>query len=291
MGRRKEQRAARRAAARADAEHPVFAAPQRAEDAANIVDDTLDQRAGMRAVDWRAAASWDIEDDLNDNDVGDTVAKLMAKFDINEYAKFSKFPRFVAPSGADSTSLAKNKAGLLSSFVQECPAPFSRGEMPSDTGDPSPVSASALTSAELIGMEEDVAMANVGKWWKGKAPRQRAGEFVGHQAGGHVAPESLGFAISVMRRQPKPRASKVIDETLWSTALLKAVQELKEYYGLNETLDEYYVKMCPVGKSLLANEVQRKTQSIYDYKAAKLYQKTISNARSVVNREAPGVSN
>ena len=44
--------------------------------------------------------------------------------------------------------------------------------------------------------------------------------------------------------------------------------------------------MCVVGKSLLAEEVQRKTQSIYDYKATKLFQRS---ARSVLNREAPGV--
>ena len=139
-------------------------------------------------------------------------------------------------------------------------------------------------------MKKEVVMADMVKRWQGKAPRRKADEFVGQQAGGHVTP-SLGIALSLLKRQPKPRSTKDIDETLWSVALLKAVDELKVYYGLNETLDEYYVKMCPAGKSLLANEIQRKTQSIYDYKATKLFQKTISNARSVVNREAPSVSN
>ena len=79
-----------------------------------------------------------------------------------------------------------------------------------------------------------------------------------------------------MRKQPKPRSSQVIDEALWSAALLKAADELKVQYGLNEKVEEYYLKMCIVGKSLLAQEVQRKTQSIYDYmyKATKLFQRS-----------------
>ena len=111
-------------------------------------------------------------------------------------------------------------------------------------------------------MEEEVVMANIGKRWKDKAPRRKAGNFVGQQAGGHVAPNFLGIALSSMKRQPKPRSMKEIDETLWSAALIKAVDELKVQYGLNETVEEYYLKMCTVGKSLLAEEVQRKTQRL-----------------------------
>jgi hypothetical protein len=286
MGRRQEQRAARKAAAPTVAEHPVFDAPERAEDAADAYDkNALDEHAGM--CDDGATSKWD----LNNDGVRSFIESVLSSDSYDkekEYAKYSKFTCSVASSGATVAPSGANSTSLANRLEQECPAPFSREVKPSDTGKPSPVSASALTSAELIGVEEDVAMANVGKRWNGKAPRQRADEFVGHQAGGHVAPKSLGFAISSKRRQPKPRSSKVIDETLWSTALLKAVEELKEHYGLKETIEEYYLKMCHVGKSLLATEVQRKTQSIYDYKATKLYQR---NARSVVNREAPDVSN
>ena len=48
MGRRQEQRAARKAAAPTVAEHPVFDAPERAEDAADAYDkNALDEHAGM----------------------------------------------------------------------------------------------------------------------------------------------------------------------------------------------------------------------------------------------------
>ena len=47
------------------------------------------------------------------------------------------------------------------------------------------------------------------------------------------------------------------------------------------SLDGYYEKMCNVGKILLAQEVQRKTQKIYDYKATKLFQKE----RKLINNE------
>ena len=48
MGRRQEQRAARRAAAFTIAEHPVFDAPERAEDATDAyVEDALDHRADV----------------------------------------------------------------------------------------------------------------------------------------------------------------------------------------------------------------------------------------------------
>jgi len=134
-------------------------------------------------------------------------------------------------------------------------------------------------------MEGDAVLA-IGRW-KGQAPKRQADKVVGHQVGGQVAPSSLGIALSGKRRQPKPRSVKDIDETVWSTSMLKALEEMQVKYGLNETIEEYYIKMCTVGKFLLADEVHRKTQSIYDYKATKLFQRS---ARSVLNREAPGVS-
>ena len=98
----------------------------------------------------------------------------------NEYAKFSKFPRFVAPSGANPTGMVENKAVLQSSIDQECLTPFSRREVPIGTGGPPPVSASALTSAQPpIGMDREVVMVNIGRRWKDKAPRRKAGKVAG----------------------------------------------------------------------------------------------------------------
>ena len=98
MGRRQEQRAARRAAALTVAEHPVFDAPERAEDAADAYDkNALDEHAGM--CDEGATSKWD----LNNNDVRSFIESVLSSdsYDYEkEYAKYSKFPRFVAPSGA-----------------------------------------------------------------------------------------------------------------------------------------------------------------------------------------------
>lgn len=108
-----------------------------------------------------------------------------------------------------------------------------------------------------------------------KAPRQQAHvEGMGQQARGQKASLTLGLALSELARQPKPRKLGSVDEIVWSEARSKAVLELQTEMQIAVPLESYYDTMCTVGKTLLAHEIQRKTQKLYDYKATKLFQKT-----------------
>ena len=114
--------------------------------------------------------------------------------------------------------------------------------------------------------------------WKSrgqKALGQKAhGKDMGQKAKGQEASQTLGLAISSKVRQPKPRKMGSIDELVWSEAQEKAVNEIQTEFKIEVPLDDYYGMMCSVGKQLLADAVNRKTQKIYDYKATKLFQKT-----------------
>lgn len=70
-------------------------------------------------------------------------------------------------------------------------------------------------------------------------------------------------------RLPKPRSIGCIDEQVWAGAMEAARGQVKQEYGINETLDAYYVKMCKPGQLLLAGELHRRAQLIYDYRAGK----------------------
>jgi len=80
---------------------------------------------------------------------------------------------------------------------------------------------------------------------------------------------TLGTALQGKKRLPKPRSSSQIDELVWSKAMLDAQAQVIDEYKINCDIEEYYSKMCHVGKPLLAEEVQRRTQAIYDYRAKK----------------------
>ena len=62
---------------------------------------------------------------------------------------------------------------------------------------------------------------------------------------------------------------------MWAAAADKAAEEnlIKMEFKVKKTLDEYYIEMCEMGRSLLAAEMQRKTQGIYDFRAGKLFSK------------------
>ena len=120
-----------------------------------------------------------------------------------------------------------------------------------------------------------------------EAPGLRAHEAkqkVEQQARGHrtssEASKTLGLALSSQPRKPKPRSSSQVDEILWSQARTKAEEELKSEMQVEGTWEDYYLTMCKVGKCLLAAEVQRKTQSIYDYKATKKFQKLLKKDKN-----------
>ena len=91
----------------------------------------------------------------------------------------------------------------------------------------------------------------------------------GVKARGQSTSDTLGLAISGMTRKPKPRAAPAVDEILWADARTKAGSEMKHEFQITTTLEEYYESMCRVGKTLIATELQRRTQRLYDYKATK----------------------
>ena len=127
---------------------------------------------------------------------------------------------------------------------------------------------------ESVFVTKTRSKGTVNKGRETKAPRhEKAGKQAGHQAGGHTTSETLGAALSKLERKPKPRAMKEIDEILWSASRQTADAELLSEYELKMTLEEHYLKMCNVGKALLAKEVQVKTQRIYDNRATKQFQR------------------
>ena len=117
-----------------------------------------------------------------------------------------------------------------------------------------------------------------------KAPKRKARDNVatknrgaalenrGAQAREHKSSATLGLALSGLKRQPKPRSCTRIDEIVWSKAQLSALEQLTTEFKVNEW-EQYYESMCSVGKTLLASEIQRRAQAIYDYRASKLYTK------------------
>ena len=103
---------------------------------------------------------------------------------------------------------------------------------------PTPKSARSTPVSTLVGVDGDVVMATKGRW-KGKAPRRTADKVVGPKAGGQIAPSTLGIALSKLQRKPKPRSIKDIDDTVWAASMVKAAEELKTHYGLQESIDDY----------------------------------------------------
>jgi hypothetical protein len=93
---------------------------------------------------------------------------------------------------------------------------------------------------------------------------------------GAEAPErkssaTLGIALTTMQRMPKPRSMQHVDELLWGKSQATAQEQLLTEFKIN--CEEYYTKMCEVGKVLLAQEIHRRTQAIYDYRASKVFSK------------------
>lgn len=128
---------------------------------------------------------------------------------------------------------------------------------------------------EYAPQKEETVLVSKVKSRGTKAPGRKAHveKNMGRQARGQEASQTLGLALSGKVRQPKPRKMGSIDEIVWAEARTKAVQEIKEDFKIEKTLDDYYTDMCSVGKKLLAEEVHRKTQKIYDYKATKMFQR------------------
>lgn len=119
-----------------------------------------------------------------------------------------------------------------------------------------------------------------------KAPGRQAPTTEAH-ARGHQAlhpAETLGMAMGQLERLPKPRSMKHkgIDEVIWSGALDTAQKEMATEFQV-KSVDEYYSSMCRVGKMLLASEVQRRTQKVYDYRASKKQSRQIRKEMRLQN--------
>lgn len=115
-----------------------------------------------------------------------------------------------------------------------------------------------------------------GKGGKTEAPGSTKAHKGGAKARGQKASETLGLALSSIPRKAKPRSDSDIDEILWSDARKIAEKEVTAQFELSASLEDYYTTMCTMGKSLLAAELQRRTQRLYDYKARKQFQRELN---------------
>lgn len=107
-----------------------------------------------------------------------------------------------------------------------------------------------------------------------KAPvHQTSGKNHRVKAGGHKTSTTLGEALSLRSRLTKPRGGTLIDELLWAGALTTAEAETKTEFGITKPLDEYYHSMCKLGKSLLTDDLNKRTQRIYDVRASRKFVK------------------
>ena len=75
---------------------------------------------------------------------------------------------------------------------------------------------------------------------------------------------NLGTDLGGRRRLPKPRSAVDIDEMRWSSARNTALKEVVKEFSVPCDIEDYYSKMCSVGKHALASVVHTKTQAIYD---------------------------
>merc|ERR1711865_1017989 len=79
----------------------------------------------------------------------------------------------------------------------------------------------------------------------------------------------LGVDIGGRQRKPKPRGTGTVDEFVWAGAMVTAREQLEAEFKINKTLEEYYKTMCKVGQKLLADELHRRCQGLYDYRVGK----------------------
>lgn len=103
--------------------------------------------------------------------------------------------------------------------------------------------------------------------------RQTSGQKHRVKAGRHQTSTTLGEALSLRSRLTKPRGGTLIDELLWAGALTTAQEETRNEFDIKKPLDEYYHSMCQLGKSLLADDLNKRTQRIYDVRASRKFVK------------------
>ena len=92
-------------------------------------------------------------------------------------------------------------------------------------------------------------------------------------------PAALNIALGGLTRLPKPRSlgpTAKIDEDIWTGAMSTAKVEFEQEQEVTD-LDKLYSSICRVSRSLLAQELQRRAQRLYDYRAGKVFFKTKEN--------------
>lgn len=261
MGRRKEQRAARQDAARAAAEHPVFDAPQRAEDAATMEARLIEslKSTGMcddDAFDGVADNIKEIHDAWIDvhvrleHDDSQTLSDLVMKIvDSQGVEEDVDNIRHIVDhyDNIDTDFKAARLMGLLHPLVQKVSSASDQA---------------APTSTDSIMVVQQ-------RWPKVHGPKVQGtnGTQSGTKVRGTMAmglKGILGTDLGGMQRLPKPRSAKDIDEIKWSSSRKTALSEVVQDFNVPYDVEEYYSKMCSVGQHALVNVVHTKTQAIYD---------------------------
>ena len=263
MGRRKEQRAARKDAACAVAEHPDFDAPQRAEDAATLEErPTLPTRADMCEEAGSAVVrsvnnldeihdAWEsVNEEIDDNDsqtLSDLVMKIVdsrgVKEDVDNIREIVDHYDDI-----DIDFKAAHLMGLLYPLVQN----------------------SVNSAIDRSAPKGSYPIMVVQKRWPkvhGLKALGTNGTHRGTKEPGTVAmglTGILGTDLGGMRRLPKPRSAKDIDEIKWSKARNTALSEVVKDFNVPYDVEDYYRKMCSVGQHALINVIHSKTQAIYD---------------------------
>ena len=111
-----------------------------------------------------------------------------------------------------------------------------------------------------------------------KVGQQHGGTSTMAQALGQRTQGGLRKELQHKTRLPKPRSATSMDEVLWQGAQKSALAETIKEYGIAGELDEYYGSMCTVGKKLLVDRVQEKTQGMYDYRVTKARGRAVKEA-------------
>ena len=86
---------------------------------------------------------------------------------------------------------------------------------------------------------------------------------------------TLGIALSQLERKPKPRTMINVDDIVWCAAQETALEQLNSELEVKHEWSDYYTHMCDVGKVLLASEIHRRTQLVYDFRASKTFTKQL----------------
>ena len=81
----------------------------------------------------------------------------------------------------------------------------------------------------------------------------------------------LQVALCSMKtsRKSKPRETGVMDEAVWEGSVATVMGRIRDKFSISD-LDGHYASMCALGQTLLAAEIHREAQSLYDYRAGKL---------------------